>query len=577
MTTEQQGLDEEFISKLAASGRNGLARRAALAPLQDIGRTPTTVVTYHSRGSLLVLGDEHRAGAACEELLDSGLHCTLLLSDGDASEVSLRTVPNAEDCVSGQVTHLAGHLGSFVVRLKQAEGEVNLARLVGHERDDFDLVLDLGRTPRLNSDLLPPGYFAPRDNADYTEALAELPGLVGEFDKPRYFRYDPDICAHGARGIGGCTRCLDTCPTEAIRSLGERIEVDPYLCQGGGVCATACPSGAITYAYPKVDDLLDDLRRMLHRYHDEGGELSALLFHDREDGWQALAGAAAELPEHVIPVAVEEIGSVGMETWLSVLAYGAHQVLLWVPAMTPAGVAAELERQVGIAEAMLTGMGYPQGRIEILSGQAGSLPALLPATPTQPLATAAGFAGLNEKRTTIRLAMDHLFEHAPRPKRHVDLPAGAPFGQVKVDRNACTLCMACASVCPVSALQDGDGLPRLMFVEGQCVQCGVCLRSCPEQCIELAARFTYDAEERTTPRVLNEEEPFHCVSCGKPFTTRSMMERMREKLHDHWMYREPAQRRRLEMCENCRVQDMYLKGGQLDPYQGPDKPTGSKV
>ena len=53
-----------------------------------------------------------------------------------------------------------------------------------------------------------------------------------------------------------CTRCIDACPADAITGLAERIEVNPYLCQGGGVCASVCPSGAIRYAYPSARDNL---------------------------------------------------------------------------------------------------------------------------------------------------------------------------------------------------------------------------------------------------------------------------------------------------------------------------------
>ena len=96
----------------------------------------------------------------------------------------------------------------------------------------------------------PPGYYAPAGPKALAPVLNELRDLVGEFEKPKYFRYDPDICAHGRSGLNGCRRCIDACPTQAISSLGGIIEVDAYLCQGAGSCASACPSGAIRYAYP---------------------------------------------------------------------------------------------------------------------------------------------------------------------------------------------------------------------------------------------------------------------------------------------------------------------------------------
>jgi formate hydrogenlyase subunit 6/NADH:ubiquinone oxidoreductase subunit I len=138
------------------------------------------------------------------------------------------------------------------------------------------------------------------------------------------------------------------------------------------------------------------------------------------------------------------------------------------------------------------------------------------------------------------------------------LPEQAPFGRVHVDKNACTLCFACASVCPVQALQTGGEQPRLNFVEDNCVQCGLCEQSCPERAISLERRFVFSSTRRKQASVLNEEEPFACIRCGKPFTTRRMIDHMTEKLAGHWMFKDQGALARLKMCENCRVEDMYV-------------------
>ena len=42
-----------------------------------------------------------------------------------------------------------------------------------------------------------------------------------------------------------------------------------------------------------------------------------------------------------------------------------------------------------------------------------------------------------------------------------------------------------------------------------------------------------------------------------------MLNVMAKKLEDHWMFQGEAERRRLEMCEDCRVKDMFKDGGGL--------------
>ena len=128
-------------------------------------------------------------------------------------------------------------------------------------------------------ELKPPGYLCADPFSDNLHAIkAELVDLVGTFEKPKYFDFNASACAHGRSGKPGCTRCIDACPAEAISSLIDKIEVDPYRCQGGGVCAMVCPSSAITYAYPKPKDLLTHVRTLILTYINEGGNPPELFF-----------------------------------------------------------------------------------------------------------------------------------------------------------------------------------------------------------------------------------------------------------------------------------------------------------
>ncbi len=43
----------------------------------------------------------------------------------------------------------------------------------------------------------------------------------------------------------GCTHCMLTCPTEAIRVYGGKAHVDPDRCVDCGNCMSVCPVDAI--------------------------------------------------------------------------------------------------------------------------------------------------------------------------------------------------------------------------------------------------------------------------------------------------------------------------------------------
>ena len=180
----------------------------------------------------------------------------------------------------------------------------------------------------------------------------------------------------------------------------------------------------------------------------------------------------------------------------------------------------------------------------------------------------ADFLPMGGKRDITALALDHLYKNAPEADQTVALPQGAPFGRVKIDAGGCTLCLACVGACPTNALRDNPDSPRLSFVEAACIQCGLCRNTCPESVIRLDPRFAF-GDGVGAETVLKEEEPFACISCGKPFGTVSSVERTIGKLSGHSMFADdPAALERLRMCDDCRVNAQFtdkqpLAGGAV--------------
>lgn len=522
-----------------AASSNRAAREAALEAVGAMQAAATGLVEYRSNGRVLVIGD-HDPAAFAVSCLPAPLSAQILQLD-PADDPDNVTIP-----VAGRDISLSGHLGAFRV-------ELDVPGALAYQALSADIVLDLGQPPLLKMALKPPGYRACSTRLDEIEAVAaELAELVGAFEKPRYFDYDPSICAHGRSGQAGCTRCLDSCPATAIASLGESIEVDPYRCQGGGICAAVCPSGAIRYAYPGLADLLNRIRVMLHAYLDHGGRDPVVAFMAESE-----ADGSRELPENAIPVVLEELACAGLEAWLSALAYGASRVVL-VGEASP--VSAQLDEQFSIATAVAAALGLPDGVLARHERREWAVDAAAPPSHER----RATYAGVNDKRNMAFAAIDALCVGAPAAP--VPLPAGAPFGRIVVDAEACTLCMACTSVCPSSAVVAGDERPALLFHEANCVQCGICRGACPENAITLEARLNLDPEERRRAVVLNEQAPFHCVSCGKPFATRNIIDSTLRKLSGHPMFATERARRRLMMCDDCRVIDVAQDDDMMSPF-----------
>jgi ferredoxin len=230
-----------------------------------------------------------------------------------------------------------------------------------------------------------------------------------------------------------------------------------------------------------------------------------------------------------------------------------------------------LREQMRIGEAIAAGLGRTGRHFALVeANDPRALAAAFEALDPAPAAPApASFALSPDKRTSIEFAVEHLRELAPQPVEEIALPAGAPYGEVRVDREKCTMCMSCVGACPESALMDGVDQPLLKFVERNCVQCGLCEATCPEEAIALAPRLLLGAAAREA-RVLNETQPFNCVRCGKPFGTRQMVQAMLGRLAGHSMFSGGDALRRLQMCGDCRVIDMMSAKDEVSVLKGVD-------
>jgi hypothetical protein len=70
--------------------------------------------------------------------------------------------------------------------------------------------------------------------------------------------------------------------------------------------------------------------------------------------------------------------------------------------------------------------------------------------------------------------------------------------------------------------------------------------------------------------VLNEAEPFDCISCGKALGTKQMIDNMLGKLAGHSMFQGDGKLRRLQMCADCRVVDMMSNKQEYSILTGRD-------
>jgi ferredoxin len=627
-------------SKDARSATPKIAALLAAAQLPQ--PEPVSTVSYRSAGRCLIVGPAAAAEQAAALLADK-LDLTLLVTDGPLPQARERVVHR------GRIKALKGWLGAFeaeweshnpialdlctrcnacidacpegaidfsyavdlskcrshrdCVRVCEAPGAIDFGRAAETAAETFDLVLDLQRTPSLTMHQPPQGYFHAADAVALTKAVIELRDAVGEFEKPKFFKYQQSLCAHSRNEQIGCTACIDVCSARAIRSdsslkgklqgkapriagapaqprpVGGGIFVEPHLCVGCGACSTVCPSGALTYGYPGPADQGRRLRTMLTAYAAAGGKDAALLLHSEKAGTRLIEelGRAARVdksvrgvPARVLPVSLWHTASVGLDLWLAAIAQGASQVWLLLTDEEAPEYRSALAEQMSVAQAIVNGLGYSGTHFRLIEARdardLAHLDAELAAAPAQGPARAASFAVQADKRATLDLALDHLLAQAPvAVPEAIALPAsGSPFGTLKVNTDRCTLCLSCVGACPEKALADNPEKPQLRFIEKNCVQCGLCASTCPEDAITLEPRlWLADAgKARKSLRVLAEMPPYACIRCSKPFGTLRAIENMITKLAGHSAF-QGAAADRLKMCGDCRVIDLHTNPNEV--------------
>lgn len=531
---------------------------------------PTGLKRLKSDGVCLVYGKGQEVLEAAERLA-ARLSVSLLLTDPeDVMPPSVAHVP----IYKGRIKQARGVLGSFEIvvdsyatALPSSRSGLSFNMERDGARSTCDLILDVsGQAPLFTDPDRRDGYFRvePGNPAALARAMFNVSDMVGEFEKPIYVEYDAGICAHGRSGQVGCRNCLDNCPTGAIQPAGDNVAIDLGICGGCGNCSAVCPTGAVSYAYPRRDDLISRTRILLDAYKKAGGRTPILLVHDERHGSDLIAAIARfsrGLPPNVLPLSLYSVTQVGHDGLAAMLSAGAAQIVLLAPPDRSEEHVA-LETQVDLTNAFLSGLGYTGERCRVLAQvDPDVVEEMLYGLEQLSTSTAPAFALAGAKREVARAALATLHHLAPNPVDTLALPEGAPYGRIHIDQSGCTLCLACVSCCPANALADDPERPRVSFTEAACVQCGLCASTCPENVITLEPRYDFTSA-CMTPQVLNEEEPFGCVRCGKPFGVKSTIERVIAQLEGkHAMFQNEDQINLIKMCDECRITVVSEKGG----------------
>jgi len=290
-------------------------------------------------------------------------------------------------------------------------------------------------------------------------AFLKLTNPAPEYTGPR--------CLLERNSVGGCDKCQQVCPHQAINLQGFTVEVDEVKCTSCGLCTAACPGIALEFP-------LGPIQEKLHRGQGQircskapgaGDEIHCL--------GQLTPGVLAEAASRYGPLTLAHGDcascKVGGPAVPERVQWAAEEGKKYFP-----------ELKVHLQQDTLRGAEV--GRREFFGAMfGGARRSAAELVPNWPLAQAEPY----EDKRADRPAELRLRKVAAYRAQGVQWP------RIQV-AEGCTLCPVCTNVCPTKAV-DRERVATERSAEeyvlrldvSACTGCGACVESCPPQVIRL--------------------------------------------------------------------------------------------
>ena len=318
--------------------------------------------------------------------------------------------------------------------------------------------------------------------------------------------YTGERCLVEKNVVGGCDKCMQACPHDAVR-ISSRVEISEGDCTGCGLCVQACPSGALEY------DLVSTLG-VIKRH---GTTTSSAAPEDRVPSSLKCSkvpgdGATLECLGRVTPAMILASAAWGQRM---TLARGDCETCKLGGPTVPGAV----ENVIQIAEAYREDLRAPPMDVRVVQygvhRTTESLETIESAEPPAPVVAVSRRGALqalaqNTRGGVARVIPDKLIpgvdtklevqpvpdewvwrRKALRPTPEAETQQYWPAPTVNEN---CIFCPVCTNVCPTEAIvrnREPDGSYKLTLEVAACVGCNACVVSCPPDAMTLEAKLPH--------------------------------------------------------------------------------------
>ncbi|KAA0258112.1 4Fe-4S dicluster domain-containing protein [Deferribacter autotrophicus] len=369
--------------------------------------------------------------------------------------------------------------------------------------------------------------------ADEIDKLFER---VGEYQVEELVLHENEICQYSPKLGIGCRRCLQACKYDALYVDDNGIKVNHLLCVGCGGCISVCPTGAMQNGYFK-DDVFIKYFQTLQLTEDV-----ILLLGDEENIRKFLWSNHNKSFEKSYPIPVDP-KFLNVMHYLFLFSIGVAKLYLLNDKLAD-------KNEVKFVNSFIKFLFGYYPFIEFIE----KYDEYSEKSYQNPLENKYNNFSFSSRRKKLAAILKFLYENSE--KRNVLLKDNILdiFGNVLLDKDRCTLCLACVNHCKIGALLAKETDYTLNHNPSICIQCRICEKVCPEEAIEVASGLLL-ADEFFELKVLNKDEPMVCPGCGKVFGNKKSYNAVKEKLSLAGLFE--VKGKYLNYCETCRVKMLF--------------------